>query len=91
MKVSASNLITKPSCRTFYESIKTQTVYKIDRNKTKPFDIVLVRFLVDRLYILISWGCNSELSHAIVYLDNRSFIEAFDPIVNLFSAHRYFS
>lgn len=65
-------------------------MYIFDINQLQPFDIVLVRFPDDRLSNVIRRFCNSEFSHSIVYLGNSSFIEAFDPIVTLFSAQRYF-
>jgi len=65
-------------------------MYIFDIHQLQPFDIVLVRFPDNRFSNIIRRFCNSEFSHAIVYLGNSSFIEAEDPIVTLFSAQRYF-
>lgn len=65
-------------------------MYKIDVTKLEQFDILLVRFPEDENSLKIRETCNSEYSHAIIYLGNGSFIEGVEPIVSLFSYHRYY-
>ncbi len=64
-------------------------MFKIDENKLEMFDILLVRF-PDQRSRDIRAACNSEFSHAIIYLGNGSFIEGVEPVVTLFSYHRYY-
>lgn len=64
-------------------------MYLLDRNNLEAFDILLVRFPDDDTSLKIRQTCNSEFSHAIIYLGNGSFIEGIEPIVSLFSYHRY--
>ncbi|WP_123955332.1 hypothetical protein [Flavobacterium cheongpyeongense] len=59
-------------------------------NSLEIFDIVLVRFPEDRTSNFIRKFCNSNFSHGIIYLGNNSFVEAFKPIVTLFSSQRYY-
>lgn len=65
-------------------------MYLLDRNKLEPFDILLIRFADDETSLKIRETCNSNFSHAIIYLGNGSFIEGVEPTVTLFSYHRYF-
>ena len=65
-------------------------MYKIDITKLEQFDILLVRFPEDENSLKIRETCNSDFSHAIIYLGNGSFIEGVEPIVSLFSYHRYY-
>lgn len=62
----------------------------LDIKKLEQFDIVLVRFPNDDNSMNIRKSCNSNYSHAIIYLGNGSFIEGIEPIVSLFSYHRYY-
>ena len=55
----------------------------------KPFDTLLVRFDDDDSK-KIRASCNSDYSHAVVYIGNSSFVEGNYPVVTLFSAQRYF-
>lgn len=65
-------------------------MYFFNIQQLMPFDIVLIRFPDDTLSKAIRRYCKSDYSHAIVYLGNSSFVEAFPPIVTLFSAQRYY-
>lgn len=65
-------------------------MFIFDEKKLEPFDILLVRFLDDETSLKIRETCNSKYSHAIIYLGNGSFIEGVEPIVSLFSYHRYY-
>lgn len=62
----------------------------LDIDKLEQFDIMLVRFPEDERSIQIRQTCDSNYSHAIMYLGNGSFIEGIEPIVGLFSYHRYY-
>jgi hypothetical protein len=62
----------------------------LDIDKLKQFDIVLVRFPEDETSMQIRQTCGSNFSHAIIHLGNGSFIEGIEPIVGLFSYHRYY-
>jgi len=62
----------------------------LDIDKLEQFDILLVRFPDDETSIQIRQTCDSNYSHAIIYLGNGSFIEGIEPIVGLFSYHRYY-
>ncbi len=62
----------------------------LDIDKLEQLDVVLVRFPEDESSLQIRQACDSSYSHAIVYLGNGSFIEGVDPIVGLFSYHRYY-
>ena len=62
----------------------------LDIDKLEQFDIMLVRFPEDETSIQIRQTCDSNYSHAIMYLGNGSFIEGIEPIVGLFSYHRYY-
>lgn len=62
----------------------------LDEKKLEPFDILLVRFPDDETSLKIRETCNSDYSHAIIYLGNGSFIEGVEPIVSLFSCNRYY-
>lgn len=62
----------------------------LDIDKLEQFDIVLVRFPDDDKSLQIRKACNSNFSHAIIYLGNGSFIEGIEPIVSLFSYNRYY-
>lgn len=62
----------------------------LDIDRLEQFDIVLVRFPDDETSTTIRQTCNSNYSHAIVHLGNGSFIEGIEPIVSLFSYHRYY-
>jgi hypothetical protein len=64
-------------------------MFVLDSQKLQPFDILLVRF-ADTTSADIRAACNSEFSHAAVYIGNNSFIEGVPPVVTLFSAQRYF-
>jgi len=64
-------------------------MYVINRDRLKPFDIILFRFPEDRISKLIRKTCNSEYSHAVVYIGDDSFIEGIEPVVTLFSTYRY--
>jgi hypothetical protein len=61
-----------------------------DIERLEPMDIILVRFSDDPQSMDIRKACNSEFSHAIIYLGNGSFVEGFAPMVTLFSFNRYF-
>jgi hypothetical protein len=65
-------------------------MFILDEKKLEPFDILLVRFPNDETSLKIRETCNSNYSHAIIYLGNSSFIEGIEPIVSLFSYHRYY-
>lgn len=65
-------------------------MYILDVDKLEQFDIVLVRFPEDETSLEIRQACNSNYSHAIIYLGNGSFIEGVEPAVGLFSYHRYY-
>ena len=65
-------------------------MYILDEKKLEPFDILLVRFPDDENSLKIRETCKSDYSHAIIYLGNGSFIEGIEPIVSLFSYHRYY-
>lgn|GEM_PF-6828088 len=65
-------------------------MYIFDRNNLQKFDIILVRFPENEISEKIRSRCNSEYSHAIIYLGNGSFVEGVDPTVSLFSYHRYY-
>lgn len=65
-------------------------MYKLDYDNLEQFDILLVRFPGDETSLKIRQTCNSDYSHAIIYLGNSSFIEGIEPIVSLFSYHRYY-
>lgn len=65
-------------------------MFVLDKKKLEPFDILLVRFPDDETSLKIRETCNSDYSHAIIYLGNGSFIEGVEPIVSLFSYHRYY-
>lgn len=73
-----------------FVEILTDDMYIIDIKKTEQFDIILVRFPDNEGSAEIRTACNSNYSHAIIHLGNGSFIEGVDPIVSLFSYHRYF-
>lgn len=64
-------------------------MYILDVDKLEQFDILLVRFSDDNSRE-IREACNSNYSHAVVYLGNSSFIEGVAPTVSLFSDHRYY-
>jgi len=61
-----------------------------DINKLEQFDVVLVKFPDNEVSLQIRQSCNSNYSHAIIHLGNGSFIEGIEPIVSLFSYHRYY-
>jgi len=65
-------------------------MFILDEKKLETFDILLVRFPDDETSLKIRETCNSDYSHAIIYLGNGSFIEGVEPIVSLFSYHRYY-
>jgi hypothetical protein len=65
-------------------------MFILDEKKLEPFDILLVRFPDDETSLKIRETCNSKYSHTIIYLGNGSFIEGIEPIVSLFSYHRYY-
>ncbi len=65
-------------------------MFILDEKILEPFDILLVRFPDDETSLKIRETCNSDYSHAIIYLGNGSFIEGVEPIVSLFSYHRYY-
>lgn len=65
-------------------------MYQFNLKTIEPFDIILVRFAEDRLSKIIRKKCNSDFSHAIVYIGNDSFMEGVEPVVTLFSPQRYF-
>lgn len=65
-------------------------MYVINIDNIEQFDIILVRFPDDETSMAIRESCNSNYSHAIIHLGNGSFIEGCEPIVSLFSYHRYF-
>lgn len=62
----------------------------LDIEKLEQFDILLVRFPDDEISMQIRQTCDSNYSHAIIYLGNGSFVEGIEPIVGLFSYHRYY-
>ena len=59
-------------------------IHILNIDKLEQFDIVLVRFPEDETSLSIRKTCNSNYSHAIIYLGNGSFIEGVEPIVSLF-------
>ncbi len=65
-------------------------MYILDVDNLEQFDIVLVRFPENDMSIDIQQACDSNYSHAIIYLGNGSFIEGVEPVVGLFSYHRYY-
>lgn len=65
-------------------------MYIFDQDRLEQFDILLVRFPNNETSMKIRQACNSNYSHAVVYLGNSSFIEGVDPTVSLFSYHRYY-
>lgn len=65
-------------------------MFIFDRDKLKPFDVILFRFPGNRASELIRRACKSEYSHAVVYIGDDSFIEGVEPVVTLFSTYRYF-
>jgi len=62
----------------------------LDINKLEQFDILLVRFPEDEQSKAIRKFCDSNYSHAIIYLGSGSFVEGAQPAVSLFSYHRYY-
>lgn len=65
-------------------------MYILDINNIEQFDVILIRFPDDKVSAKIRAACNSNYSHAVIHVGNGSFIEGVDPIVTLFSYHRYF-
>ncbi|SHG38492.1 hypothetical protein [Flavobacterium defluvii] len=65
-------------------------MYQIDIHSLQQFDILLVRFPEDESSLQIRENCNSEYSHAIIYLGGGAFVEGIEPVVTLFSYHRYY-
>jgi hypothetical protein len=65
-------------------------MFILNPQKLRPFDVLLVRFPNDSDSAGIREACNSEFSHAAVYIGNHSFIEGVAPVVLLFSAQRYY-
>lgn len=65
-------------------------MYQIDISSLQQFDILLVRFPDSEVSMRIRANCNSDYSHAIIYLGGGSFVEGIEPAVTLFSYHRYY-
>lgn len=62
----------------------------LDINNMEPLDVILVRFPEDEDSLKIREACGSEFSHAMIHIQNGSCIEGVDPVVTLFSYHRYY-
>jgi hypothetical protein len=63
-------------------------ILNIDR--MEPLDIILVRFPGDENSEKIRKVCASNFSHAMIHIRDGSCIEGIDPVVTLFSYHRYY-
>ena len=55
--------------------------YIYDMSKLRYGDIILVRFPGDSLSDRVRESTNSEYSHAMLYVDDSSYIEASDRVV----------